>query len=248
MKRWLIATWCMAGCVGTSVDTPDSDALFVYEGAAGQSINGESIPYTVLGSGTDVSLFIASIHGSEPAGTPLLAEFKRHLLNNAVLLTNRKVILIPNANPDGVQSGTRLNARGVDLNRNFPTTNRRLNLRSGSAALSEPESRAIERMLRRHRPQRIVSIHQPLQCIDYDGPAADLAAAIAAEVRLPVKKLGGRPGSLGSFCEEQGIPIITLELPKQATGLSSKELWRRYGRGLMAAVVYPGPGRMPQRP
>ena len=29
-----------------------------------------------------------------------------------------------------------------------------------------------------HFPHRIISIHQPLACIDYDGPAEPLARAI----------------------------------------------------------------------
>jgi protein MpaA len=57
---------------------------------------------------------------------------------------------------------------------------------------------------------------------------------------LPVRKLGVRPGSLGSYAGvELGVPIITLELPRNASDLSVDELWGRYGPSLVAAVLYP---------
>ena len=85
----------------------------------------------------------------------------------------------------------------------------------------------------------IVSIHQPLKCIDYDGPAKELAEEMARHCDLPVRKIGAMPGSLGSYAGiTLGIPIITLELPKEATNLNSEVLWQRYGPVLIAAIGY----------
>jgi len=110
--------------------------------------------------------------------------------------------------------GTRENVHGIDLNRNFRASNRLNNETNGLKPLSEPESRAIEAVIRQYHPDRIVSIHQPLNCIDYDGPAQALAARMAQYCDLRVKKLGARPGSLGSYTgEELRIPTITVELP-----------------------------------
>ena len=87
---------------------------------------------------------------------------------------------------------------------------------------------------------RIVSIHQPLNCIDYDGPGQALAARMADSCRLSVRKLGARPGSLGSFTgEEKGIPTVTMELPREASQLSEEALWSRYGPAMLAAVTFP---------
>jgi len=63
-------------------------------------------------------LLLSGIHGDEPESTVLISEALRSItsieLKNAVILC---------ANPDGMQSGTRANSRGVDLNRNFPAIN-----------------------------------------------------------------------------------------------------------------------------
>ena len=112
--------------------------------------------------------------------------------------------------------------------------------RYGRTALSEPEARAIEQLIVQYVPDRIVSIHQPLACIDYDGPGSALAARMAQFCDLPVKKLGARPGSLGSYAGVTlGIPIITFEMLRADSQLTSETLWQRYGKALLAAIVYP---------
>jgi len=79
-----------------------------------------------------------------------------------------------------------------------------------------------------------------MSCIDYDGPASALAARMAQYCDLPVKKLGAEPGSLGSYAGlTLRIPIITFELLPSDSALSPERLWQRYGKALLAAIVYP---------
>ena len=76
--------------------------------------------------------------------------------------------------------------------------------------------------------------------MDYDGPARSLAEQMAKLCGLPVKKLGARPGSLGSYAGlALGIPIITLELPRNEELLDSNTLFQRYAAALIAAITYP---------
>lgn len=186
-------------------------------------------------------MFIASIHGDEPAGTPLLQRLKRDATALPPWMHNRTLVIIAQANPDGLAANRRGNARGVDLNRNFPAQSFTHRARHGAYPLSEPESRALHRGLLKYRPQRIVSLHQPIACIDYDGDAGILAhrmsESIEPEYRLPVKRLGAYPGSLGACAgEDLGIPVITIELPADAHLLHEDELWRRYGVMLIEAI------------
>lgn len=208
---------------------------------AGVSVENRPIEYMEIGEGQEVILVIASIHGDEKAGTPIAHDLAEYFRTHYDLLEGRKLVVMPVANPDGMAANTRHNANGVDLNRNFPAQNRTNHARFGYVAFSEPESRAIGRVIREYMPDRIVSIHQPLACIDHDGVGSEvLARRMSACCGLPVRKLGPRPGSLGSYCGlELGIPIITLELPEDASLLSADWLWSLYGNALVASVVYP---------
>ena len=206
----------------------------------GKSVENRPIECLVLGQSQDVAFILATIHGDEPAGTPLVQRLIEYLQQHPHLLLGRKVVMVPIANPDGMAHNSRCNARGIDLNRNFLTANRINNARFGHTALSEPEARTIERLITRYAPDRIVSIHQPFACIDYDGPGQALASRMAEHCDLPVRKLGGSPGSLGSYAGiTLGIPIITFELPENADKLDSQTLWEKYGTALVAAIIYP---------
>jgi protein MpaA len=206
----------------------------------GTSVEKRPIECMILGNGDDVVLILATIHGDEPAGTKLVYKLSEHIQKNPHLLEERKVLLVPIVNPDGMKNFTRSNARGIDLNRNFSTKNRVNNLISGQTPLSEPESQILEELILEYKPNRIISIHQPFGCIDYDGPAEDLANMIAARTDLPVEKLGAKAGSLGSFTGvDLGIPTITLELKADDHHLNKKKLWQLYGQSLIQSVVYP---------
>ncbi|HLD34826.1 MAG TPA: DUF2817 domain-containing protein, partial [Patescibacteria group bacterium] len=179
----------------------------------GRSVEKRLIRLSVLGNGENTTLFIAAIHGDEPAGTSLAAQLEKYLVDHRKLLKDKKVLIIPIANPDGFAAQTRSNANGIDLNRNFNADNRANNNRNGYFALSEPESEAIYKIIEKYQPQKVVSIHQPFACIDYDGPAAELAAIMSERCGLEVKKLGALCGSLGSYVGiEKNTAIITVEL------------------------------------
>lgn len=215
------------------------DIVNVIEEDVGRSVEGRPIRQIRLGTGDYVILMIATIHGNESAGTPLLERLSERLQQQPERLEGCTVVLLPLVNPDGVEGNTRLNAQGVDLNRNFPAENRQNSRRFGMKALSEPEATAIFQVVARWLPRHIVTLHEPLQCVDYDGPAAELAQLMSAHCPLPVKKLGSRPGSLGSFAGlTLDIPIITFELARKARSQEPDELWHLYGESLLSAVDY----------
>ena len=213
-----------------------------YVKVAGRTVNNRLIEYSVHGTGSQTVLILGAIHGSEPTSAVLVGELQEYLVKKPqpAFLTTRRVVLVPVANPDGLAEGIRSNANGVDLNRNFPTANRVNSLQFGLQSLTEPESQVLTRLIDQYKPAIIVTVHEPLACVDYDGPALELAEQMAQAANLPVRKLGALPGSLGSFAGETlGIPIITFELPPGTEKLDERVLWELYKQALFIAIEYP---------
>jgi protein MpaA len=189
----------------------------------GSSVDG--IPLTVYlpEGGSAEILVLAAIHGDEPETTVAVSEALRCLpsgdLRAAVVLCG---------NPDGAVKGTRGNARGIDLNRNFPTSNwrpdlvfyksrandaRDIALSPGSEPASEPETRALLSLIERLTPRAVVSLHAALACID-DSGASRLGRQLADRCALPfLTEIGyPTPGSMGTWASERGLNLVTLEL------------------------------------
>ncbi len=114
-------------------------------------------------------LVIGVIHGNEAAGEPLALGLLR-----TAPPASTELVVVPNLNPDGVIAGTRQNARGVDLNRNFTYRWRRLGRPgdqqyAGAGPLSEPESGAMAALIQQLRPTVTVWFHQPEGVVDVSG-------------------------------------------------------------------------------
>jgi hypothetical protein len=125
--------------------------------------------------------------------------------------------VVPVMNPDGLHADTRQNAHGVDLNRNFPThwVHTSGHYGSGPRAASEPETRAMMKFLRRVRPDRLISFHQPLHGVDLDARRPTFSRKVARSLHLPVShvKCGGVCGGTMTQWFEAHLPgsAITVE-------------------------------------
>ena len=173
-------------------------------------------------------LVFAGIHGEEPETTYALSRALRQL---TVRSPHAAVVLA--ANPDGLTRGTRGNARGVDLNRNFPTRDWRrgtvthrstvedpsdIVLSTGAHAASEPETTALIALIDELQPAAAVALHAPLACID-DANASPLGQTLARRTGMPIVRDIGypTPGSFGTWGGERGLAVITYEFPLAAT-------------------------------
>lgn len=154
----------------------------------GESVQGRPIMAYRLGepaeNGVPTVVLIGAMHGNEQQTRPALWAIK-----DGEPLVGAEVWLIPTYNPDGIAAGTRKNAHGVDLNRNFPNDWADLdgNYESGPRPASEPETRAVMRFLARVQPDRILSFHQPLRGVDTDTKDKAYAERVARILRLPRK-------------------------------------------------------------
>jgi murein peptide amidase A len=204
------------------------------------------------GEGPIAGLVTAAQHGEE-ADTALLA---RRLLERVPGAETRWAV-VPVMNPDGLLNGTRQNAAGVDLNRNFPASTwlpdrsrtyppgiarelrvapHRTNVSSpGAHAASEPETQAQMALVERLRPGLVVDLHSPLELILVRGEAPrDVTARLASAAGLPVHgDLDSPcPGAFDDWLFEQRVPALVYEI--EQAGLP--ELCSRHLPGLEALL------------
>ncbi len=151
---------------------PDGGSLVI-----GYSVEGRPLTVYRFGRGPWQRMILAGIHGGYEWNTVVLAETLIRLLQQGEITVPPEVTLfiVPNLNPDGYarHKGVlgRANARGVDLNRNFPWNwqpdwDRQgcwnyAPITAGAGPLSEPETRALAMFLQRPdvHPQALVSYH-----------------------------------------------------------------------------------------
>ena len=212
----------------------------------GRSVLGAPLLYYPCKSECKLLVF-AGIHGEEPETTFLLSRVLRAFDDNF-----DSVAFILCANPDGMTLGTRGNANGVDLNRNFNTQNfstekvgsrsileapRDTLLSPGVAAESEPETQALVALIEKLKPASVISMHAPMGCVDAPQKTK-LVEDLMATFNLPwLPDIGYKtPGSLGTWCGERGIECVTLELPR----MSLEHLFDRYGKAFAEFLEHQG--------
>ena len=199
----------------------------------GKSARGRAIRAWHLGhegEQTDASVptvvLISTMHGTEAATRQILTALRDgppiHLVD---------LWVVPVYNPDGLAAGTRRNARGVDLNRNYPYRWVDLdgNYESGPRPASEPETRAMMRFLRQVRPDWILSFHQPLRGVDTDTKDPAFARRVAKHLNLPRTTL-----DCGGVCHGTMTGWFNRTFPGTAITV---EYGARPGRRLMRQIA-----------
>lgn len=191
----------------------------------GTTVLGAPLEVWKPASGNVRTLLVGGQHGEEPEGTYLLSRALRTLSADP-----HECAIVLAANPDGLSRGTRANANGVDLNRNFPTrdwqphpvtyswytgSGSEVRLSPGTSPGSEPETTAFLALLKALQPERIITLHAPLACID-DPLLSPLGQHLATATGLPLVHHIGypTPGSLGTWAAEHDLHVITYELPR----------------------------------
>jgi hypothetical protein len=238
---WTLCAVAIADAIGDQ--KPAASAIRSETVIVGRSVAGRAIEMETFGGGERRVLVLGGMHGDEPEGSALARRLADLLRENSEQLDGVTVAIVAEVNPDGLHAGTRLNARKVDLNRNFPASDWSPSVgrrnRHGAEPASEPETRAVIAAIDRIQPDRIVDIHSisaRRECTNYDGPGDELASVMSGFNGYPVEPNIGypTPGCLGSWTgADGGIPTITLELPR-AVGAAT--CWRQNREALLAFV------------
>jgi protein MpaA len=183
----------------------------------GKSVDGRRIYAVKVGDLDNPSsvLVVGDIHGNETAGIPVARTLAASPPSPESL-----IIVVKDLNPDGVAAGTRQNADGVDLNRNFPYRWRPLGSRgdlqySGPRPLSEPEARIAHSLILGARPQVTIWFHQPLGLVDESGGSISVERRFSRLTGLPLRRLTRYPGSAAGWQNHRlpGTTAFVVELP-----------------------------------
>lgn len=220
----------------------------------------------------NVTMIMCGIHGDEITPVKFCFDILHYLYKlektpeGQKRLEDNLVVVVPIVTPDSFfkKFPTRTNARGVDVNRNFPTKDWnafalrrwRNDYKSdkrrypGKYAMSEPETLFQVNLIKRYSPDKILSVHAPLTILDYDGPT--VAHEHLHEIAIHAENLVGQmsklakdytiknypffPGSIGNYAgNERGIPTITLELPTSDNRLH-KKYWDQFKSSIDYAI------------
>jgi len=229
--------------------------------------NKNPLIFTTFGNNTgNCVLFIGCVHGDELSTVYLMFKLAQYVKDNPALFKDKCIVIAPLVNPDGflTSSPTRVNANGVDINRNFPTKDwqtsavrkwvakgKNKRYYPGAKPASENETQFQIALIKRFKPQKILSIHSPLNFFDYDGPSSDLNSfeqwleKMSKETNYLWKRFGYYPGSLGNYAgHERKIFALTLEMPSSDPKYGS-EYFHKFQPSILKFINLPLDGGLP---
>jgi murein peptide amidase A len=217
-------------------------------------------------SSKNMTMIFCTVHGDEITPTKLCFDIIEDLearIDDPLLKDQYRdslIVVAPIVNPDSFfkKYPTRTNQRKVDINRNFPTKDWKKSAIKlwksryksdkrrfpGHKALSEQETIFQVNLIKRYKPNKIISVHAPLTIIDYDGPhkkraqnANQLLVQMSNDARgYRIKDYPFFTGSLGNWAgNERHIPTYTLELPS-SDNRQSKKYWNQFKEAIRSAV------------
>ena len=200
--------------MGAVTATASADATVRRTVLLGRSLDGRPIVAIETGDpdAPRKTLVVGCIHGNECAGIAIADR-----LVSTRPPSDADIWIVPDLNPDGAAAGTRANAHGIDLNRNFPWRWQRSDV-SGSRPLSEPETRIAYRLVQHVRPTVTIWFHQHLDLVDDSTGNLALERRFAHAAGLRLRPLPREPGSAVTW-ESHGFPQATsfvVELPPGA--------------------------------
>lgn len=198
----------------------------------GYSVHGRAILAYTFGSGDKTKLYVGGIHGNEHSSRYLLDAWRNELEAQAPgIPAGTRVVVIPNANPDGMAANTRTNAHNVDLNRNFNTSDWKSDVQTvtgqpfpgggGPSPESEPETKALAAFSREVAPQFTMSFHSAAAYVIGNGCGSSASIADRYAQLTRYRNMTGNSSAFayeitGTYddwlCERLGRTSVLVEL------------------------------------
>jgi murein peptide amidase A len=191
----------------------------------GASVRGRAINAYSFGTGGTAILITGAIHGNEKSSKYLLDSLITDLeIRAREIPADRKIVIVPNVNPDGFLANSRFNSSSVDINRNFPSSSWTATTpNSGSAAGSEPETKALISLVSQLRPRLVITYHSKGALVNSNdtGIAASAASVYSQQTGYRYVSSSGTAETFGypvtgtyeDWLSEQGLSCFLVELP-----------------------------------
>lgn len=175
--------------------------------------------YKFGGVGPQV-LILGGVHGNEVEGTA--AAYGLLECFSTSFPFQLDLTIVPAFNIDGILALSRLNGRGIDLNRNLPTndwnpTAFNKKYPPGAYPNSEPENQNLVKYLAQTKPQFVLSLHSWYPVLNVNGKCLEEATAINKLTNYRIDEHIGypTPGCLGTYCGlERDMPTLTYEIER----------------------------------
>jgi protein MpaA len=231
-----------------------------------KSAQGTPLIWTTFGeenteAQNNTTLVLCGVHGDEITPVKFCWDLMKELKTNHTF-NDKLVVVAPLVTPDSFfkERPTRTNGAGVDVNRNFPTKDWHAEAHKrwkvsykkdkrkfpGPRAASEQETIFQMNLIKRYRPNKVITVHAPLTLLDYDGPSLKAEEGKSAKdllEQMSQKSSGYKvsnypifPGSLGNWSgKENHIPTYTLELPN-SNPRETEKFWLLFKDALIFAI------------
>ena len=222
----------------------NSRTICGYSWTIGQSVQGRPIVAYSFGSGATTVLFTGGMHGSEPSGYATMLAWAQYLrVYGNIVPADKRIVIVPNMNPDGIAANSRNNNQNVNIDRNFPTADWEASIVTASGTLptgggvtagSEPETAALMTLTRQLQPRLEVSFHAQGALVGANKYADSTAIGdmyantvgyatmyYDAEAVMGYPMTGEYEDWMG---EAMGIPAILIELPTTSGNYLNSQL------------------------
>jgi protein MpaA len=213
----------------------------------GTSVQGRPMTAYKFGTGASMVLYIGAMEGNEQNASQLLSQWIPDVdANPGKIPSYRTLVIIPTINPDGYAADTRLNAAGIDLNRNFPANNWQTQVTEplantvvtddgGPHPLSAPESQALAAYYTANKPRLAITEHSHGGIVEANDAGDSIAlgtqyASLADYKAIPTEDIGNffdytTTGAFEDWANNAfGLPVLEIELESATNDEYSRNL------------------------